>query len=382
MKLITKKQIESLHEIHEPYCISIFIPTHRAGNEVLKKQDSLSLKNQLKEVTKKLEGHGLTRLEIENRLNPLKKMLDDGEFWRHQSDGLALFLTKDVFEKFSLPIFFEPFNYVGNELYLKPLIPMFTGDGTYFVLALELENIHFYECSRYTISKIEIKDIVPSRMEEVVGFEFEQKNLQFRNEQKGQALFHGQGAGEDDKKNEIKCYFRAIDKGLMKILNEENKPLLVATQENFFSIYKEVNTYNRLINVPIAYNPSSLNTVALQELSWEAIKPVFDQDRKDKITTFKEFQDSEKASSFTNDILAAALEGKIDTLFCENNVEINGIYNPVRNEVKLYDEKRIPNSSLINLAVLQTFLKGGKVYLLEHEEMPNPYAKMNAIFRY
>lgn len=79
---------------------------------------------------------------------------------------------------------------------------MFTGDGTYFVLTLELENIHFYECSRYTISEIEIKDIVPSQMEEVVGFEFEQKNLQFRNEQKGQALFHGQGAGEDDKKGD------------------------------------------------------------------------------------------------------------------------------------------------------------------------------------
>lgn len=105
MKLITKKQIESLHEIHEPYCISIFIPTHRAGNEVLKKQDSLSLKNQLKEVTKKLEGHGLTQLEIENRLRPLKNVLSDGDFWRHQSDGLALFLTKDVYEKFSLPIF-------------------------------------------------------------------------------------------------------------------------------------------------------------------------------------------------------------------------------------------------------------------------------------
>ncbi len=382
MKLITKNQMESLHEIHEPYCISIFIPTHRAGNEVLQKQDELSLKNQLKEVTKKLEAHGLTKFEIETRLKPLKNMLNDGDFWRHQSDGLALFLTKDVFEKFTLPIFFESFNYVGNELYLKPLIPMFNGDGIYFVLALELENNHFYECTRYSISEIEIEDIVPSQMEEVVGFEYEQKNLQFRSSQKGQALFHGQGAGNADKKNEIKRYFRAVDKGLMKILNEEDKPMLLVTQKNFFSIYKEVNTYKYLINEPIAYNPSSLNNIALQELSWEAIKPVFDRERKNKIAAFKEFQNTEKTSSFTKTILAAALEGRIDTLFCENNAEINGVYNPLKNEIELYDEKHIPNSSLLNLAVLKTFLQGGKVYLLEQEQMPNPYAKINAIFRY
>ena len=39
MATITKKDIEQLYNIHSANSISIFIPTHRSGNEVLQKLD-------------------------------------------------------------------------------------------------------------------------------------------------------------------------------------------------------------------------------------------------------------------------------------------------------------------------------------------------------
>jgi hypothetical protein len=54
MSLITKKEIVELHDVNQENCISIFIPTHRAGKKVLQQEDSLALKNQLKEVKNKL----------------------------------------------------------------------------------------------------------------------------------------------------------------------------------------------------------------------------------------------------------------------------------------------------------------------------------------
>lgn len=59
MTLITKKDIVDLHEIKQENCISIFIPTHRAGEKVLQQEDPLVLKNQLKEIKNKLTQKGL-----------------------------------------------------------------------------------------------------------------------------------------------------------------------------------------------------------------------------------------------------------------------------------------------------------------------------------
>jgi hypothetical protein len=54
MSLITKKEIGELHDLNQENCISIFIPTHRAGKKVLQQEDTLMLKNQLKEVNSTL----------------------------------------------------------------------------------------------------------------------------------------------------------------------------------------------------------------------------------------------------------------------------------------------------------------------------------------
>lgn len=57
MALITKEDIAELSEIKKENCISIFIPTHRAGEKVLEGVDSLRLKNELAEVREKLAGN-------------------------------------------------------------------------------------------------------------------------------------------------------------------------------------------------------------------------------------------------------------------------------------------------------------------------------------
>lgn len=44
MVLISKDEIVELHDVNQENCISIFIPTHRAGKKVLQQEDSLALK--------------------------------------------------------------------------------------------------------------------------------------------------------------------------------------------------------------------------------------------------------------------------------------------------------------------------------------------------
>src|SRR5690606_39646163 len=98
MTLITKKNITELHNINQENCISIFIPTHRAGEKVLQEEDPLSLKNQLKDVKDKLAQKGLNDDGINNIIQPVQELIDNSSFWREQSDGLAIFAADGFFE--------------------------------------------------------------------------------------------------------------------------------------------------------------------------------------------------------------------------------------------------------------------------------------------
>ena len=71
----------------------------------------------------------------------------------------------------------------------------------FYLLSLSLNEVKLYEAGRYSISEIILKGIVPEKLEEVVGHDYQEKSLQFRTGQGGEAgaIFHGQGAGKDDK---------------------------------------------------------------------------------------------------------------------------------------------------------------------------------------
>ncbi len=76
------------------------------------------------------------------------------------------------------------------------------------------------------------------------------------------------------------------------------------------------------------------------------------------------------------------MDGKIDTLFVQHNTDIFGVYDWENKHVIHDEQKEIHNISLTNLVALQTFTQGGKVYVLEADEMPIKECAVIALFRY
>ena len=185
-----------------------------------------------------------------------------------------------------------------------------------------------------------------------------------------------------DRKNEIARYFRAVDNGLMTLIKDDNIPMVVASQEYLFSIYKEENSYPHLLENYISCNLSETDKFLLHEMAWEKVKPVFDTDRENKIALFKQYEGTGRTSSEIEQILPVSLEGKIDTLFVQNRADIWGVYDPEKRHVRVDEEPQLSSVSLLNKAAIKTFLNGGTVYLLEKDVMPNPYSKVNALYRY
>ncbi len=383
--MLNKKQFENLANFHGPECVTIYIPTHRAGQEVNEGQDQILFKKQLKDVASGLEARGFNEREIDEYLRAARDLLNETYLWRNLSDGLVLFIGKDFFRYFTVPVRFEEFTYISDHFYLRPLLPLFTGDGRFFVLAISLKGVKFYEGTRHSITEVYVKDLTPARLEEVVGYDYEQKSLNYRSGQtgdRGNAMFHGHGEGKEDRKDEIKRFLRAVNDGLMEMLHDEDAPLVVACVDYLYPIFREVNDYRYLLENFITGNPEHWTPMILHEKSWVVVRPVFEKVVDDKRQGFNDLLATERTSYHIEDIVPAAISGRVDTLFVRDVGDVFGIYDTAENKVEVDTEKKLGSASLLNLAAVKTFLNGGTVFLLESEEMPVPEAIVNALMRY
>ena len=382
---VTRDDLLRLSQYHNKSCISIFIPTHHIGLETLSGQDALNLKNQLKQVKYKLAGRGLSSSETEKLINPIRSLIGDTDFWRHQSEGLAVFVSEDIFEKYNLPTKFGEFNYLSGEFYLKGLFPLFNEYGHFFLLTLKKDEVKLFEGNKYSLTAVNLEGLVPSRLEDTVGYDFEQKQMKFRSGWGGNkpGSFHGHGESESRDKTELLMFLREVDKGIMsKLRNNQEPPLVICCLDYLYPIYREACTYRNLFPRYIPNNPADLDTRKLHERVWEILEPYFNNNFLERKERYLIGIDKGKASSNIREIIPAAISGKIDTLFLEKDTDLFGIYDPSTGGISIQEEQDMMNVSLTNLVAKKVFGQGGAVYLLEKQNMPDGSSGVNALFRY
>ncbi|MDO1513937.1 hypothetical protein Q2T41_14850 [Maribacter confluentis] len=382
---LLKTTFESLMAKKIFHCVSIYISMDKKGMQQNLHLAQAKLKNCLKEVSSVLLQYQLHQSDVEDYLEPISQLLDRVDLWRNPSKGLAIFLDPETgLQYFKIPISFETQTYVANHFYLKPLFPIYINDGTYYLLEISRDYVKLYKASRYHFEDLFVEDFAPKRLEEAVGFDYRPKMLQFRSGQNvgGAGVFHGHGEGKDDDKKELVKFFRALDKGLKKAIENQNAPLLLACTDYLYSIYKETSTYKNVYDGHLGGDPEFKVKTSLHQDSWNLIEPHFTKIESEMILKFKELYHTQKTSYEIGDILSAALNGTVDTLFIENDTDIFGTFDITSNKVRIDESKEISNTSLTNLAALETLKKGGKVFFLPTEDMPVENSNLNAIFRY
>ena len=385
MTYLTREQFSTLATRDGGRCVSIFMPAHRAGEEVLNKKDRIHLKNLMKQIHLDLEERGFDQRSIDTFMNPLVELSKDEEFWHHQSEGLAIFLSTELCETFHLPFAVEPFYHISYEFYLKPMIPLMMGDGRFFLLTLSLEDLHLYEGNREALRNVTMPEPLPKRLEEVVGFDLEETSAGFHGQRAGghgQTIHHGQGEGKDDHKGEILEYFREVDRRIMEVLHEEKAPLMLAGMDHLMALYRQVNRYPHLYEEGLSGNPQYTPRPELHKKAWDILAFHFDQGRRHKAELMNQWAYTDRSSMAVEDIVTAALHGRVDTLFLDKDAMIWGVYDPKDLSLRTQEEQNLSNVEMCNKVAIEVLLHGGEVYLSDKEALPQPVSVMNALYRY
>ena len=127
MNLFTIDELTTLTTASNSTCISIYAPMERLGAET--QQNPIRFKNLVRQAVEKLLVVGVNEQDAKELLQPIYE-LDNDDFWQHQSDGLAIFLSPNQFRYYCLPIAFPELAVVGDHFHLKPLLQLMSGDGT------------------------------------------------------------------------------------------------------------------------------------------------------------------------------------------------------------------------------------------------------------
>ena len=385
MDILTQHDLGNLIKTYGEWHVSIYMPAVRAGAET--QQNTIRFKNCVRKAEDQLEKLGERTPDIDRLLDPATALLEDPDFWRHSGDGLAVFVSPDDLYFFRLPLRFEELVVTKHRFYIKPLLPLMSGDGQFYVLALSQDEVRLLEGSRDSVNEIELEGI-PDSLAEALQYDSPQK--QVRAVGTGGAgggegaVFHGHGLGTDTvAKQNLQRYFQMVDRGLREFLAGKRIPLVLAGVDYLLPIYREANSYGHLLEEGLTGNPEMLSAKELHQRAWNIVRPYFAQAQSDQTALYRQLagRSDDRASDVLKTIVQAAYEGRVATLFVPLGVRTWGIFDPEDYTLHVHLEKQPGDQDLLDLAAIHTFANSGVVYAVEPDAMPVD-TLLAAVFRY
>ena len=382
MDIITMEELKTFLARYSGWHVSLFMPTHRAGRET--EQDPIRFKNLLREVEERLRNKGLRFPDVREMLKPAQRLLQEPGFWRHQSDGLAVFFTPEEFHSYRLPLPFEELVVISNRFHLKPLLPFFTSDGHFYILAFSQNQVRLLEGTRHTVDEIELESM-PKSMAKALQYERFDKQLQFHTSTSSglgsrPAMFHGHDIS-DEAKGRILRWFHRIDDELPNLLTGGQSPIVLAGVEYLFPLYTEANTYPHLVDKGIPGNPEELTPEQLHTQAWTLVQPIFMQAQEEAAARYSQLAGTVQTTVDVKEAVLAAHHGRVDVLFVAVGVQMWGNFDPSTYTVQVHQNPEPGDEDLLDLAAIQSILNGGTVYAVEPEQVPD-HAPLAAVFRY
>ncbi len=385
MDLLNKEILWALMDGVAGSC-SIYLPTHRVGAEI--QQDPIRLKNLLRVAEEKLVAGGMRGSDARVTLEPAYALLEDKIFWQHQGDGLALFVAPGAFHYYRLPVEFKELVVVTDRFHIKPLIPLFAGDGRFYILALSLNQVRLLQATRHNFGEIDMGEL-SMPLEEALGYDNIERRRQLHTGRGGgrgrqAGIFHGHGdEGLDDAKDNILRHFRRIDRGLSELLPDETTPLVLAGVDYLLPIYREASDYGAVLDEGIEGNPDRSSPRQLHKAAWKIVRRVFAKSQEKAEARFHERAGTGLASNSLNEIVPAAQHGRVESLFVALGIQRWGTYDADTSSVEEHGDAEPGDRDLLDLAAAGTLMKGGEVFAVAADKVPSHGERAAAaVFRY
>ena len=385
MDIFNQSAIERILGTEGKACVSVFMPTFVAGKEA--EQDAIRLKNLLDEAEYQLANRVKHR-ESKAMLEAGRSVPENADIWNHRDRGLAVFLADGVCEVFRTPFALPESVHVGNHFRFRPLLPALEKNDNFYVLTLSQHNPALYRSRAQAIEPVEV-DRMPANLRTALNLDTPDRSGQLHTTErvavgKTATAFHGH-AEVDTTKQQLEKYFRLVDQAVVNSIGKattgrDASPLLVlACVDSMVPIYQQINSYPNLAPVHVSGNVERLDLTQLFQQAHRAAAESLGQPVQQALADFNDHAQTERTLDEPCEIVLAALQGRVFTLFYDPQANLFGKYDDKTAAVEVTG--KTSDDDLIDLAAVATLKNHGTVYsMLGHAISTN--SPLAAVLRY
>jgi hypothetical protein len=381
MDIITASDLHSLVAVNADRCVSIYMPTHASGREG--QQDAVCLKNLITAADEELVKLGMRGAEAHEFLAPIFELPRHIE-WVRRKSGLAMFCSKNRLAYYWLTLPFKERLIVGEQFYIKPLLPAISPDLQFFVLAISRNQVRLIKATSHGHARVDVPGL-PSSMEQGLNLQTADRGEQVHSGMRGDlgkeaAVFHGQGGHRDTVKDEFAEYSRLVAESLGPVLRDTTWPLILAGVDGETPVVRKELDYPHITRQVLHGSFDYFKDGQLYDRALPIAQNYYGMLRQEALNKYRTLSDRILASEDIDEILPAAYDGKIDTLFVNADAEVFGCFNSKDNSIEVVDS-RDPAFDLVEAAAVQTIRHRGTVYAATRDELPRNVS-MCALLRY
>lgn len=386
--MIAREHLEILMAAEAEPAVSIFLPTHVTGREL--RQDPIRLKNLIGEAEDVLTAGGMRPADAAALMEPVRDLLGQEEFWRYSAQGLAVFVNRDGFHVFRVPIDLAERVTVGRHFQIKPLLPALAGDGRFYVLALNAKQARVYQGSRFSMTMREDAELPESV--EVVQAETDYQNMQHaspvarpRSGAPG-GIPKTHTFGDDPealRRAQLIEWLRRVGARLESWLGSSQSPVVLAGDPDIQGHFRNLSHIRALLPEGILADPDGIGESEVHRRAYELVRPHLEVARREALEQFLALygDGGERASILPGEIVKASRYSRVDKLLLVEDQPFWGHFDEAADRVEALGSAGDGGEDLFDYAAAQTLRHGGEVYLVRKEELPEG-ALAGAVLRF
>jgi hypothetical protein len=379
MDLRHQPELAELLVDREAPCLSLYQPTHRSHPD--NQQDPIRFRNLVKTLEDSLRLKHPTH-EQRQLLARFHHLADDGGFWRHTVDGLAIFGGANFFRVFKLQRTVGELAIVANTFHTKPLVRIVQSADRYQVLALSRKAFRLFEGNRDVLDEVHPSQAVSQSITDALKSAPAEAHQGVVSQGAAGSVHHGSRSKKDVIDSDTERFFRAVDRA---ILEHHSKPsgltLILGALTEHQTPFREISHNPHLLPQGIEINPDALSVEALRERAWHVVEPIYLAALAKLVDEFGQAQSKWLGTDDLTSIGDAAAAGRVATLLVEANHQVPGRIDRVTGRL-VYDDLAHPgvDDLLDDLAEI-VLKKGGNVVVVPADRMPTKSGAA-AIYRF
>jgi hypothetical protein len=346
--------------------LSIHMPVESAVRDV--RAPKARLRNLVRTAERRLQERGLTRGQCETILDPVRRFAAEVDFAHHRDPGLALHSDGRFSAVLTLAETPPELVSAGRVFHIKPLLPALARARRLHCLAAASDKVRLFSGTPFSWTELRLEpptaELAANRdSEPAAGFPKTREPLTAKL---------------------LTSDLVRVAEAVAQALGDDPAPLVVVAEPGIAGHFPFRHLSQPVLR--LEFNPFALDTDELWRRAADLAASGIEDEINDVVVRAEErLQGGElTASRRPEEILAAAYEGRVDTVLVASDAALWGQYN-LGQKVRADGGQTQSDEDLLNRAAVVTLRLGGRAYAIPQIRLPlntTLGTQMAALFRF